>query len=172
MAASSGRVLCCGCVLYPAAVPLLPVSTPSSDIHLPVALDVTVQQRLQTVRSAWPAELLCQLTCHGQSQTLPPPVSQLVATAQHPQSLPSPPQLALHQFGRRQGSTQKAVSSLRCGCNTAVLQSHCLVPAFHLPLLVSCRPSLVIRIRLPARTLSPTALSQDLPFLCLNDRST
>lgn len=84
----------------PFILPLLPNLGTQFRHSPPVALDVPAKQRLQTVQSAWPVELLCQLTCKGQSQTQLHLFSQLVATAQHAQSLPSPPPALTRQFGR------------------------------------------------------------------------
>jgi hypothetical protein len=123
---------CCGCVLYPACGPAAP---PNLDIHLPVALDVTTTQRLQTVRSAWPAELLCQLNSHATANRRR--CRRLLASSSPLRSTRS--RCRHHHISRSTSSGELRAPpksrSYRCGCNTSIPQRHCLVPALH-PLVV------------------------------------
>lgn len=92
---------------------------------LSVALDVTSKQRLQTIQSAWPNELLCQLTCNHQSQSQSKlqPLSRLVATAQHPQSLPSP-RPSSRPSGSGESTSPPKSQPHRSPCNTSTLGGH------------------------------------------------
>lgn len=146
MAASSA-------VLYPVSCRSFPNPT-QFDIHFTVAPYVTAKQRPRTVPSAWPAELLCQLACTGhQSPSHSPsqPVSRFLATAQHPQSLPSPSPSPAPPVRAISGLHTK-VAYLSVGAALGFCGIIVLSQLFAVSLFVPCRRSLTVRIRLPART--------------------
>jgi hypothetical protein len=123
LAASSERA---AAALYPAA--------PSQRWN-PVSTFTTCRTRRdrQTAPATRPKRIASRaivlLTCNDQSQSPSQHFSQLVATAQHPQSLPSPPETPVPPVQANLRAPPK--SRQHCfGCNTSILRRHCPVPAF------------------------------------------
>lgn len=166
---SERAAACCILILWPCRSQCAP---PRFDIHLPRR----PRRDHQTSACKPPGAHGQQSSCPNSHATANRRRSRrflvsFVATAQHP-AVVAVTITVTRSTGSSESRAPPKSRVYHCGCNSLVLQSHCLFQLSTFPLLVSCRPSLAARIRLPARIHSSTTLSQDLPFLCQNDQST